>query len=71
LDRERPVAEIVPVSPLQRDSGIGEARLAALEREGPISCATGPIPAELLRPTSVGRGAKVLQAVLDERAAGR
>jgi prevent-host-death family protein len=71
LDRERPVAEIVPVSPLQRDNGIDEARLAALEREGLISCAKGPIPAELLRPTSVGRGAKVLQALLDERAAGR
>jgi prevent-host-death family protein len=44
LDRERPVAEIVPVSPLRRDNGIDDARLAALERQGLISCATGPIP---------------------------
>ena len=71
LDRQRPVAEIVPVSPLQQDDEIDGARLAALEREGLISCATRPIPAELLRPTSAGRGAKVLQALLDERAAGR
>ena len=71
LDRERPVAEIVPVSPLERDHGIDEARLAALERERLISIAAGPIPAEMLKPTSVGKGARVLQALLDERAAGR
>ena len=71
LDRDRPVAEIVPVTTAQADNGIDEARLAALEREGLISRGTGRFPAELFRPVSVGRRAKVLRALLDERAAGR
>jgi prevent-host-death family protein len=71
LDRDRPVAEIVPVAPIRSDKGVDEARLAALEREGLISRGTGRVPAQLLRSTQAGKGAKVLQALLDERAAGR
>ena len=71
LDRETPVAEIVPVAPVQPEKGVDDARLAALEREGLIVRGRGKISPDLLRPTSRGKGAKVLQALLDERAAGR
>ncbi len=71
LDRERPVAEIIPVARDQADKGIDDGRLAVLQREGLVSRGTGRIPAELLRPTSLAKGAKVLQALLEERAGGR
>jgi prevent-host-death family protein len=71
LDRNRPVAEIVPVASAGARSAIDDGRLAALERDGLISRGTGRIPTELLRGTSVGKGARVLQALLEERAGGR
>jgi antitoxin (DNA-binding transcriptional repressor) of toxin-antitoxin stability system len=71
LDRDRPVAEIIPVTFSQKEPGVDDARLAALEREGLISRGTGRIPSEVLRPTSIGKGAKVLKALLEERAGGR
>jgi prevent-host-death family protein len=69
LDRERPVAEIIPVAPATE--GLDDARLSALERDGLIVRAGGPVSPDLLRPASLGKGAKVLQALLEERASGR
>jgi prevent-host-death family protein len=71
LDRERPVAEIIPVAPATRAEGLDDARLSALERDGLIVRAGGPVSPDLLRPVSLGKGAKVLQALLEERASGR
>jgi antitoxin (DNA-binding transcriptional repressor) of toxin-antitoxin stability system len=72
LDRDRPVAEIVPVG--RSRSGKGESDetlLAALEREGLLVRGTGSIPPELLRGDAPGEGAGVLAALLEERDSGR
>ena len=74
LDRDRPVAEIVPVETTRSDPGIDEGTLATLEREGIIVRGTGRIPADLPVRSSRARrtkSARVLQALLDERSAGR
>jgi prevent-host-death family protein len=71
LDREKPVAEIVPIAPAGQDGGLEDARLAALEREGIVLRGTGRISPDLLRPTSLGKGANVLEALLEERESGR
>lgn len=71
LDRNRPVALIIPVSSLEEDAGVDDGRLAMLEREGLISGGAGRVPDDLLRPTAVGRGARVLRALLEERESGR
>jgi prevent-host-death family protein len=72
LDRNRPVAQIVPVegSKGSREQ-LGEQQVAALEREGLLARGTGRIPAEILRGPAPGKGAKVLEALLEEREGGR
>lgn len=72
LDRNRPVAEIVPVPHSEPGrKGLGEQRLAALEREGLLARGTGRIPPEALRGSNPGKGAGVLAALLEEREGGR
>jgi prevent-host-death family protein len=72
MDRNRPVAEIVPLGTSREDPhAISAGRLAALEREGVIHQGTGRIPSELLRGKAPGEGAEVLAALLEEREAGR
>jgi prevent-host-death family protein len=68
LDRNRPVAEIVPVG--TDEAGTDEDRLATLEREGLVRRGAGRVPAELLRAPSGGE-AGVLAALLRERESGR
>jgi antitoxin (DNA-binding transcriptional repressor) of toxin-antitoxin stability system len=72
LDRNRAVAEIVPVGTI--DSGKesrDDDRLRTLERDGLIHRGTGRIPREILRQSPPGRGAGVLAALLTERESGR
>jgi hypothetical protein len=47
-----------------------EERLAALEREGIIRRGTGRLPPGFLDEPLPGKGARVLEAVLEEREAG-
>jgi prevent-host-death family protein len=72
LDRDRPVAELIPVS----ESGeIGDdadrRRLEAMHREGVLRVSNAEIPSELLRGKAPGEGARVLEALLEEREHGR
>ncbi len=70
LDRDRPVAEIVPVG----GSGTGATdteRLAALERDGILRVARSRMPRDLLQERLRGASAGVLEALLQEREAGR
>jgi antitoxin (DNA-binding transcriptional repressor) of toxin-antitoxin stability system len=72
LDRDRPVAEIVPVGARPaRGVDADEDRLASLERQGLLRRGTGRIPNDLLREPPPGEGAGVLAALLEERAEGR
>lgn len=67
LDRHQPVAR------LERVGGeeYSEDRLARLEREGLLRRATQPIPMELLRAPAPAAQQSVLEALLEERHAGR
>jgi antitoxin (DNA-binding transcriptional repressor) of toxin-antitoxin stability system len=74
-DRDKPIAEIVPVtkgkavSKQDRD----EERLARLERKGAITRGTGDLDAwfKTHKPIKIPEGASVLQALLEERESGR
>ncbi|HEY3356093.1 MAG TPA: hypothetical protein VGQ83_22765 [Polyangia bacterium] len=71
LDRDTPVADLVPV-----EASVGgetdDAELKALERRGVVRRgAGGPVPRDLLRPGPGGPRAGVLEALLEERRGGR
>jgi antitoxin (DNA-binding transcriptional repressor) of toxin-antitoxin stability system len=74
LDRDVPVADLVPIVP---DSSDDDGRLIAdLVRRGLVRPGEpGPLPPELLRAGPKGRrrraGARVLEALLEERESGR
>ena len=70
LDRDRPIAEIVPVG--RAAAGATDAeRLAALERDGIVRVARNRMPRELIQERLRGTSAGVLTALLEEREAGR
>jgi prevent-host-death family protein len=72
LDRNRPVAQIVPVGTAgEAAPGTDQGRLEALEREGIIRRGSGKLPPGFLRGVLPGQGARVLKALLDERRTGR
>ena len=72
LDRDRPIAEIVPVSRGGTGAGATDReQLSALAREGLVRVGTGRLPRALLHEPPVGKGSGVLQALLDERESGR
>lgn len=67
LDRNIPVADIVPIEPGAAPSKESDlALLSALERQGGIRRGTGKIPPELLSPPQ-GPIAGVVKALLEER----
>ena len=70
LDRDRPVAEIIPVGESSAGATDGE-RLAALERDGILRVARGRMPRELIQERLRGSSSGVLEALLREREAGR
>lgn len=67
LDRDEPIAKIVPAVLQDDPSG----RLAALVRKGIVRPAQRPMPLEMLRSPRPGKGARVLEALLEERREGR
>ncbi len=64
LDRDRPVAHIVPI--LDAVTG-GDEPLADMERKGLIRRGTGAIDSELLKHDPPGSPCGVLAALLEER----
>jgi prevent-host-death family protein len=66
LDRNVPVAQIVPIDRPARGSA-GPEVLADLERKGLIRRGSGRIPPELLAKDPPGRSAGVLASLLEER----
>src|SRR3990172_8315635 len=71
LDRDTPVADLVPVEE-NLSPGEDDALLASLERRGIVRRGKpGPVPRELLRPGPADPKGRVLAALLDERRTGR
>jgi antitoxin (DNA-binding transcriptional repressor) of toxin-antitoxin stability system len=71
LDRERPVADLVPLTRAEQGTGEIDAILADLERKGVVSRGTGVLPKGFFdRPLPKG-AASVVAALLDERRDGR
>lgn len=71
MDRDRPVAQLVPIACLG-DENV-EARLLELEREGIIFRPKGAPDLEILKqpPPRLPGDASALQALLEERSEGR
>ena len=69
LDRDQPVAQIVPLLHGARTSGRREDRLARLERRGFVRRGAGGLPSELGKRRPRLRGS-VLKDILDEREGG-
>ncbi len=67
LDRNVPVAQIVPIPPRAVGGGKGDELLADMERKGLIRRGTGRLAPELLRSDPPGRPCGVLAALLEER----
>ncbi len=71
LDRETPIADLVPVDPPAGASD-DERILADLERRGLVKRGKpGPIPPELFKPGPGGPRAGVVDALLEERRRSR
>lgn len=67
LDRNTPIAQIVPIAQAVGDAPVGEEALAELERKGLVRRGSGRIDRELLRSNPPGKSAGVLDALLEER----
>ena len=67
LDREVPVAQIVPISAVTGGRSVGPEALLDMERKGLIRRGSGKIPREILEKDPPGRPAGILRALLDER----
>ena len=70
VDRGRPVARLEPVT---EGGATGDERLARLTRDGVVRPARGPGAGALVtsEPPAQSSGTSALQALLDERRAGR
>jgi len=72
LDRDVPIAQIVPIPARARPSSSDEdAHLADLERRGLIRRGRGRLPKFMLESDPPGEPSGVLDALLDERREGR
>jgi prevent-host-death family protein len=69
LDRNRPIAQIVPIGHATAGQPVGTEALAEMERKGLIRRGTGRIDREILEADPAGQPAGVLDALLDEREA--
>lgn len=67
LDRDVPIAQIVPMSHGQDGQPAGSESLIALERKGILRRGTRKIPREILAKDPPGRASGVLAALLEER----
>ena len=72
FDRDRPIADIVPVrEAASTGSGGLDQTLADLERRGVLRRGTGVVPERLLRGRLPRAKRSVLEALLEERREGR
>jgi len=72
FDRDRPIADIVPVrEATSTGSGGLDRTLADLERRGVLRRGTGVVPERLLRGRLPRAKRSVLEALLEERREGR
>jgi antitoxin (DNA-binding transcriptional repressor) of toxin-antitoxin stability system len=70
LDRDQPIAEIIPFAPAARDRAGNEDRLLRLERRGLIRRGAGGLPEWLGRRRPPRVRGSVLRDLLRERASG-
>lgn len=70
LDRDQPIAQIVPLAPVARDRAGNEDRLRRLERRGLIRRGAGGLPDWLGRRRPPRVRGSVLRDLLRERAGG-
>jgi antitoxin (DNA-binding transcriptional repressor) of toxin-antitoxin stability system len=69
LDRDVPVAHIIPITDGSHGRRVGTEALAEMERKGLIRRGTGVIDRSLLATDPPGKPCGVLEALLDERKA--
>jgi prevent-host-death family protein len=67
LDRNVPIAQIVPIDRASATAPVGAEALADLQRKGLIRCGNNRVPRELLEKDPPGPASGVLEALLDER----
>ena len=67
LDRDRPVAQIVPIAHAPAGRPVGSEALAEMERKGLIRRGSGRIGRELVAKDPPGKPCGVLAALLEER----
>ena len=67
LDRNRPVAQIVPITDPAAGRTVGTEALAEMERKGLIRRGSGQIDPEIIDEPPPGKPCGVLAAVLEER----
>lgn len=67
LDRDVPIAQIVPIQAPSGGLPVGDEALADLERKGLIRRGHGEIPREILEKDPPGRPLGALEALLEER----
>lgn len=70
FDRDRPIAEIVPLRASAATESAAEELLADLEREGVVTRGRGTLPADFLTRSLPRPGASVVDAVVEEREEG-
>jgi prevent-host-death family protein len=70
LDRNQPVAQIIPLQTTARSGAFDEERVARLERKGLIRRGSGDPKKSLARHKPVKLRGSVLQDLLDERRSG-
>jgi antitoxin (DNA-binding transcriptional repressor) of toxin-antitoxin stability system len=67
LDRDVPVAQIIPITAETRGRSSGTEVLIVLERKGLIRRGTGVVDREILETDPPGKPCGVLQALIEER----
>ena len=67
LDRDVPIAQIIPIAKSRAGQVVGEEALAEMERKGLIRRGTGRVARELLDRDPPGKPSGVLEALLEER----
>ena len=67
LDRNRPIADIVPVDHSTETKGAEEALLGNMETAGIVRRGSGKIPKEFFSEKEVGKDSGVLATLLEER----
>jgi prevent-host-death family protein len=67
VDRNRPIAQIVPISEAADGRPVGVEALAEMERKGLIRRGHAQLDREILDRDPPGKPCGVLQALLDER----